>query len=216
MGEKRNITITINKAKEWYNSKNKELKEIALQAFSEKELYFSFENIKTVKDACDSLGLDYSDIQSKSELISTISRASAAMFLVNIVRKALNLGQNLNLTENPENSLIYYPYNPFCSLNDTHFSTYIKTKNLDIIGTIEYKNIHYKILGGDTRYCSTTGVGCFDSLNSVGISDASIGFLGCANKEITQHFSKYFGVLITQAKFGDLEGIEIKKINCFS
>ena len=37
MKEERNITLTLEKAKEWYN-KGGELKEIALQAFSEKEL----------------------------------------------------------------------------------------------------------------------------------------------------------------------------------
>ena len=37
MKEERNITLTLDKAKEWYN-KGGELKEIALQAFSEKEL----------------------------------------------------------------------------------------------------------------------------------------------------------------------------------
>ena len=34
----RNITITIEKAKEWYNSNYSSLKEIALQAFSKEEL----------------------------------------------------------------------------------------------------------------------------------------------------------------------------------
>ena len=37
MKEERNITLTLEKAKEWYN-KGGELKEIALQAFTEKEL----------------------------------------------------------------------------------------------------------------------------------------------------------------------------------
>ena len=37
MKEKRNITLTLDKAKEWYK-KGRELKEIALQAFTEKEL----------------------------------------------------------------------------------------------------------------------------------------------------------------------------------
>lgn len=36
--ETRTIKITFNKAKEWYNSDNPSLKEIALQAFSKKEL----------------------------------------------------------------------------------------------------------------------------------------------------------------------------------
>lgn len=37
MKEERNITLTLDKAKEWYN-KGGELKEVALQAFTEKEL----------------------------------------------------------------------------------------------------------------------------------------------------------------------------------
>ena len=37
MQEERNITLTLNKAKEWYN-KGGDLKQVALQAFSEKEL----------------------------------------------------------------------------------------------------------------------------------------------------------------------------------
>lgn len=212
MEEKRNIAITLNKAKEWYNSKNKELKEIALQAFSKKELSPSFKDIKTVKDACNALGLNYLDIQNISELISNISKASAANFLVSIVRKALNLGQNVSFTKNPENSCLYYPLNPFCTLNTTYFNKDVKNKNLSVIGAIQYKNMYYRILGGGTSCYATKGIGCFNSYNSIGHSHAAIGFLGCANEEIAQHFSKYFGVLITQAKFGDLEEIVIEEL----
>lgn len=49
--EKRNITITIEKAKEWYNSGNEALKEAALQAFEEKELIFNYGDITTFKKA---------------------------------------------------------------------------------------------------------------------------------------------------------------------
>ena len=35
---KRNVSITLEKAQEWYNSGNDSLKEIALQAFNENEL----------------------------------------------------------------------------------------------------------------------------------------------------------------------------------
>lgn len=38
---------------------------------------------------------------------------------------------------------------------------------------------------------------------------AAVGFLGCASEEIAQHFSKYFGMLITEAKFGDIIDFEI-------
>ena len=43
----RSITITFEKAREWYNSGNTSLKEIALQAFSKEELTgFDFTKIK--------------------------------------------------------------------------------------------------------------------------------------------------------------------------
>ena len=43
----------------------------------------------------------------------------------------------------------------------------------------------------------------------MGGARANIGFLGCASKEIAQHFGKYFGMLITETKYGDLSDFEI-------
>ena len=60
--EERNITVTLDKAREWYNSGNESLKEIALQAFSENELKFNFRSIKSLRDACKALDLKYSDV----------------------------------------------------------------------------------------------------------------------------------------------------------
>lgn len=51
MKEKRNITLTLDKAKEWYN-KGGELKEVALQAFAEEELT-KIELPKTWEEFCD-------------------------------------------------------------------------------------------------------------------------------------------------------------------
>ena len=45
--KERNVTITLEKAQEWYNSGNDSLKEIALQAFNENELKFDFRNINS-------------------------------------------------------------------------------------------------------------------------------------------------------------------------
>ena len=42
-----------------------------------------------------------------------------------------------------------------------------------------------------------------------GKADANFGFLGCASSDIAKHFSKYFGMLITEAKYGDLEDFKI-------
>lgn len=55
---KRNISITLEKAQEWYNSGNESLKEIALQAFNESELKFDFRSIKSLSDACSVLGVN--------------------------------------------------------------------------------------------------------------------------------------------------------------
>lgn len=50
--DKRIVKVSLQKAREWYNSNNEGLKEIALQAFPEKELVCkSFRDIKTFQDA---------------------------------------------------------------------------------------------------------------------------------------------------------------------
>lgn len=56
---------------------------------------------------------------------------------------------------------------------------------------------------------SGTGLSCFRPYGSVGFADAVVGFLGCATVEIAQHFGKYFGMLITEAKYGDMVDFEI-------
>ena len=86
----RNITVTLDKAKEWFSSGNATLKEIALQAFSKDELVCNFKDITTFKKACEALGLNYDIISIVTKDVATFSRASAAMFKLNIIRKALN------------------------------------------------------------------------------------------------------------------------------
>lgn len=39
--------------------------------------------------------------------------------------------------------------------------------------------------------------------------DKAIEFLGCASEEIAEHLGKYFGMLITEAKYGDMVDFEI-------
>ena len=73
MKEERNITLTLNKAKEWYK-KGGELREIALQAFSEKELT-KIDLPKTWEEFCDNYpmkgGISYIDITSDIRVISS-------------------------------------------------------------------------------------------------------------------------------------------------
>lgn len=145
--EGRNITITLNKAKEWFNSGNATLKEIALQAFDKDELTYNFKNITTFKKACEALGLNYDDMFHITKSIATISKASAAMFKLNIIRKALNLGQDLYLTKNPEDSGIYYPYNPFVTKSSTYYKREINSGKMEVIGKIKSEGKEYNVLG---------------------------------------------------------------------
>lgn len=208
--KERNVTVTLNKAKEWFNSGNATLKEIALQAFDKDELTYNFKNIKTFKEACEALGLNYDIISIVTKDIATFSRASAAMFKLSIIRKALNLGQDFHLTKDPENSFIYYPYNPFVTKSSTYYKSEINSGKIEVIGKIKSEGEEYNVLGGIANIGGGgAGLGYFYSYYGVGYANALIGFLGCANRDIAEHLGKYFGMLITEAKYGDMVDFEI-------
>ena len=207
--EERNITVTLDKAREWFNSENATLREIALQAFSKNELVCNFKNITTFEKACETLGLNYADMACMARVIAKTSRASAAIFKLNIIRKALNLGQDLHLTKDPKDSYIYYPCNPFITKSSTCYNSAINSGKMEVIGKIKSEGEEYNVLGGYATYSGYTGLGSFSSYPGVGYSSANFGFLGCANEEIAQHLGKYFGMLITEAKYGDMVDFEI-------
>ena len=205
------IDVSLNEAKEWYNSGNETLKELALKCFPLIKLNtHNFENIKTFEDAVNELGNDIEHANFIVNVLEHQSKASAAMYKLNIVRKALNLGQDLHLTKDPENSYIYYPYNPFVTENSTFFEKQINSGKMEVIGKIKSEGTLYDVLGGYAlNGGGNAGLGYFYSWNGMGDAFAAFGFIGCANKEIAKHLGKYFGMLITEAKYGDLDGFEI-------
>lgn len=209
----RNIKITLEKAKEWYNSNNESLKDIALQAFSEKELtaFDDFTRIRTFEDACKALGLNFDDIVDTiaNIIIFGHSKASAAMFKLNIIRKAINLGQDLSLTKNPKDSQIYQPCNPFVTKSSTYYDKEVNLGKMEVIGKIKSEGEEYLVLGGGASTGGMDGFGRLYTNIGVGFAYAAFGFLGCASKEIAQHFGKYFGMTITEAKYGDLRDFQI-------
>lgn len=213
---KRNVSITLEKAQEWYNSGNDSLKEIALQAFNENELKFDFRKIKSLSDACSVLGLDYNVILSETCYMKSISRASAAMFNLNIIKKALNLGKELSFTKNPEDSYICYPFNPIIRRDSIYYSDELKDGKIKIVGKFKVEGETYLILGDSAiakaNLTCTSGLSAFNSKNGSSQAFSNIAFLGCASREIAEHFSRYFGTLITEAKYGDLKGFEIIRI----
>ena len=204
--KERNITVTLEKAKEWFNSGNATLKEIALQAFGKEELVCNFKDITTFKKACEALGLNYDIISIVAKDVATFSRASAAMFKLNIIRKALNLGQDLHLTQATRS---FYPYNPLVTESSTYFKRELSSDKIEVIGKIKSEGTLYNVLGGDALSGGGAGLSRFFSYHGVGDADADFGFLGCATEEIAQHFGKYFGMLITEAKYADMVDFEM-------
>lgn len=213
--ETRNVTITLEKAREWLNSENASLKEIALQAFDKNELTYNFKSITTFKKACEVLNLNYNATSLITE--NTFSKASAAMFKLNIIRKALNLGQDLHLTKNSEHSCICHPYNPFITTSCIYYEDELKLGKMEIIGKIKNEGTFYNVLGGDANHGGYAGLGDFNFGDDVSLASAGVGFLGCASEKIAKHLGKYFGMLITVAKYGDMVDFEIicdKYHNC--
>lgn len=208
--KERNVTITLDKAIEWYKSGNATLKEIALQAFDKEELTaFDFTSIKTFKDACNTLSIDRKTANYLVRVMDGISKASVAMFKLNIVRKALNLGQDLHLTKDPESYSIYYPYNPLATEGSTAFMDELNSGEIEVIGKIKNEGTLYNVFSGDPSYSYYVGLGDFNSVMGGASANTCIGFLGCASPEIAQHFGKYFGMLITEAKYADMIDFEI-------
>lgn len=207
--ETRNISLTLEEAKEWYNS-NIILRDIALKAFTKDELTtFDFKNITTFRKACEALNLNYEIISIIVKDVAMCSRASAAMFKLNIIRKALNLGQDLHLIKDPKDSYIYYPQNPFVTENSDFYKSELNSGKMKIIGKIKSEGEKYNVIGGGAYIGGVSGLGSFCHSGGVGGENAIIGFLGCTSKEIAEHFGKYFGMLITEAKYGDLPDFEI-------
>ena len=199
------IDLTLDEARELYKGGNKTVKEFVLRVFSEDELSENyFTKIKSFEDAMTVLGMSVDDGNAIVSTIKETSKASAAMYKLNIIRKALNLGQDLRLTKHNRGSYIHYPYNPFVTKSFTYYNSDINSGKMEVIGKIKSKGEEYNVLGCGAINGGYAGLGSFNSDGGVGAADADVGYLGCANEDIAKHFSKYFGMLITESKYGDM------------
>lgn len=207
----KNMIVTIDEAREMYNSGNKTLKDLALKVFSEDELNQStYSEIKTFEDAVTVLGMSIDDENSIVNTLKERSKAMAAMYKLNIIRKALNLGQNLHLIKSAnEDSLVYCPKNPFIAKGSTYYKNDIEWCRMEIIGRFNNDGIEYFVLNGDPGISGHSGLAVYDGLICVAHARTEFAFLGCASAEIAEHFGKYFGMLITEAKYGDVDDFTI-------
>lgn len=205
------IRLTLGEARELYNSNNETLIGLALQAFPEDVLNQTpFYKIKSFEDAITVLGMDVDDENSIVNTIKERSKAMAAMYKLNIIRKALNLGQNLHLIKSAnEDSLVYCPKNPFIAKGSTYYKNDIEWCRMEIIGRFNNEGIEYFVLNGEPAIGGHSGLAIYDGLICVAHAKTEFGFLGCASAEIAEHFGKYFGMLITEAKYGDVDNFTI-------
>ena len=164
----------------------------------------NYKSIQTFTDARNALGLQHKKVEDIINSLEQISKASAAAFKLNIIRRALNNGYEQSLLTGG----VYYPYVPISTEQSSWYSGPFDG-NIKPVGKFKYQNEIYIIYGGHAVNSGTSGLGKFNIRDGVGVTDCNLAFLGCATREIADHFGKYFGDIITESKYGDLPGFEL-------
>lgn len=195
--DKRNVQIDLNTAKEWYNGDDESLKEIALQAFSEDELFEPhWIKIKTFEDAYDYL---YNH-NLYTELLDEFDCAQGDSYTELICEYRIIVAA---LTNNKkryiDKEIYYYPVVQFCKSGCE--------KNCygdQIIGTIKSNEKEWSVISGRVDNGGTFGPLCLYSDGSLSYSWFPVGFLAVESIDIANHISKYFGKLVFDIKAGGM------------
>ena len=193
--ETRNVTLTLQRAKEFYNSGNAALKEVALQAFTQEELTTpNYTDIRTLEDAVKALGMDKSKVESDlnnlTYLEGSLGEHLTAIYKLDIIRKALNGADwKPNMTEGD----IYYGWVRFYKKSSDVPS------NKKIIGNFIADGQKYLLVGGFGSGGYYGGLSNFDFLYGAGYSVAAFGLLYCKSIDIAQYMSEQFGKIIFDA-----------------
>lgn len=183
----RNVKISLEKAREWYNSGNESLKEVALQAFKESELVVNpWETIKTFEDACRVLNINPKTV----DLIYDAHLQN--MYKLQIVKKALN---GADWEPKLNTGIIYYPWMRYYPKGNSYNSSWKPVANFKA----KEDNKVYTLVGGDYNSYAG-GLGGF-GYGSGGVH-ANRGLLGCKSKEIAEYFGITFSKLIFDAIYG--------------
>lgn len=187
----RNVKISLEKAKEWYNSSNESLREVALQAFKEEELVENpWELIKTFEDACVVLDPDPVPLIYDTHLLN--------MYKLRIIRKALN---GADWKPNLNTGTIYYPWMMYYPKGSSYDSSWTPVANFKA----KEDNKVYTLVGGDYNFYEG-GLGSFGY--GYGVVPAHRGLLGCKSKEIAEYFGITFGKLIFDVIYGQYDNYE--------
>lgn len=197
--ESRNIALTLEKAKEWYNSGSADLKEVALQAYTEDELKtVHFSEIKSYEDACKVLGID-STFTIHTPYTSDANRHLVAVYKLDIIRKALNMGWKPSFVEGKA----YWPYVRFYPAGDKAREA-ARSNNWKVCQSFYADGKKYSLVGGAYAYYFGDGLGHFGF--KCGDAYPSLGLLGCKSREIAEHMSAYFAKEIFEACYAQHVG----------
>lgn len=202
--ESRNISLNLEKAKEWYNSGSADLREVALQAYIKDELEIpEWQNIKTFEDACKALHLDMnyvnSDIESLLETNYISGSHLIAIYKLDIICKALNKGWKPSLVEGK----VYWPYVRFYPAGQ---------KAREAVSSNSWK-LGESFIADGKKYTLVSG-GCY-SYYYYGLANLGggygdvqpyLGLLGCKSREIAKHMSVYFAKEIFEACYAQHVG----------
>lgn len=197
--ETKNVTLTLDKAKEFYNSDNAALKEIALQAFTKEELTTpKYTDIKTFEDACKALGLNMAYVScslcNMDSIEGSFEEHLMATYKLDIIRKALNEDWKPSLVQGS----IYYPYVRFYPAG--HKAREAASSNNWKLGkSFITDGKKYTLVCGDSYYCNYGGL--TNSSCGSSVVQPYLSLLGCKSKEIAEHMSRYFSKEIFEATY---------------
>lgn len=192
--ESRNVTLTLDKAKEFYNSGNNALREIALQAYTENELATpKWQNIKTFEDACKALGI-YGTFGYAAGTPFELAKHLKAVWKLDIIRKALNGDWKPSLVQGS----VYYPYIRFYPAGQKAREAVSENKGWKLGKSLIADGKKYTLVGGD-YYSSCAGLASFGC--RYGVVLPSLGLLGCKSREIAEYMSRYFSKEIFEATY---------------
>ena len=192
--ELRNVTLTLQKAKEFYNSGNDALKEVALQAFTKEELTIpKYTDIKTLEDAVKALGMDMDnvlcDISYMEDIEGKLGKHLIAIYKLDIIRKALNGNWKPSLVQGS----VYYPYVRFYPAGQ---------KAREAASSKSWK-LGESFIADGKKY-TLDGLAGFGF--GYGEVRPTLGLLGCKSREIADHMSRYFSKEIFEATYSHHAG----------
>lgn len=206
--ESRDISLTIEKAKEWFNSGNEALKEAALQAYTKDELSApEWASIKTYADARRALGIQKGDftlnIDGTIELNTLRSFTShvQAMLKLDTILTALN-GKNWKpkLTKEGE---VYYPYVRVCPVGSKMLTDLLNKGFKSGPSFVADDKVYVLVGAGFDSGCYP---GLLDYSEEFGDVVTDIGILGCRNELIARHMATYFSKEIFEAIYAKYVG----------